>query len=395
MNRDPSPETLDHEIAGPLTELEPSATRAQAARSTGGRLIDALVRSLLPVLLALVAGGVLLKVIGVDPLSFYGEVANYGLIGNGWQRSLILMAPLLLVATGLIVVFRANLWNLGYEGQYLLGAVVAVGFAPTLTTALPLWLAFLVLALGASVVAASWTIVPSVLKARYGTNEIITTLMMSFIAIGVVNLLIRGPFHADKLTVPQTQLLDAERMLPHLPGTKIHVGFLVAIVVALGIHLLLTRTSFGLRVDIFGASPRTALHVGIDVPWMIVVLFLISGALIGLAGAVDSLGLWGYIRANWNPAYGAAIMPFVFLGRLNVLATIPFVAFYAVLATGGAIASQDVGLPVDFLLVIIALILLFMTLIEFFGTRRDLGESYLPRGLRNAWRRGSRTGGAA
>jgi simple sugar transport system permease protein len=102
---------------------------------------------------------------------------------------------------------------------------------------------------------------------------------------------------------------------------------------------------------------------------------------------VDVLGLWAYVRANWNPGYGDTVIPFVFLARLNPLAVVPFVAFYAVLSTGGDLAAQQASLPTDFLLVLVALILLFMTVIEYLGRRRDLGQSYLTPGLKEALRR--------
>ena len=164
-------------------------------------------------------------------------------------------------------------------------------------------------------------------------------------------------------------------------GSELIILIVIALVVLVIAHLVLTRTSFGLRLDVYGSSPTAAAHMGVDPKKMIYLLFAISGACIGLAAAVDMLGLWGYLRANWNPAYGTAILPFVFLARLNVLGSIPFVLFYAVLATGGTLAAQRSGISVDFLLVIISLILVFMTVIEYFGTRRDLGKSYLPDGL--------------
>jgi simple sugar transport system permease protein len=108
---------------------------------------------------------------------------------------------------------------------------------------------------------------------------------------------------------------------------------------------------------------------------------------VGAAAAADILGVWGYARANWNPAYGDTVIPFVFLARLNPLAVVPFIAFFAVLSTGGDLAAGNANLPTDFLLVLVALILLFMTLIEFVGRRRELGQSYLTTGLREAFRK--------
>jgi simple sugar transport system permease protein len=297
------------------------------------------------------------------------------------------MAPLLLIALGLIIVFRAGIWNLGYDGQYLLGAALVAGFGPSLLAKWPAPLAYAVLFGVAGCAGALWTLVPAVLKAWYETNEIITTLMMSFIGIGVANILVKGPFQDRAVNIPQTRTIPFGKLLPNLSGTRVHVGVLLALGAVVVVHYLLTRTSFGLRLSVLGANPRTAGHVGINVRRVIVTSFVWSGFLIGVAAAVDILGLWAYVRANWNPGYGNAVIPFVFLARLNPLAVVPFVAFYAVLSTGGDLAAQQANLPTDFLLVLVALILLFMTVIEFLGRRGDLGRSYLTPGLKEALRR--------
>jgi general nucleoside transport system permease protein len=351
------------------------------------RGIDLLVRSLVPVILALVAGGILLVILGRDPLGFYSDIWHGGIQQGSWQDSAMRMAPLLLIAVGLTFVFRANIWNLGYDGQFLLAAAVLSGFGPSLVTHLPLWLAMTILFLVAAAVGGAWTIVPAGLKAVYETNEIITTLMMSFIGVGVANILVKGPFQDPSVNIPQTKVLPLDKMLPAIPGTRIHVGVLVALAAAIVAYYVLTRTSFGLRVQVVGANPRAARHVGVQVRKLIVSSFLVSGALIGAAAAADILGVWGYARANWNPAYGDTVIPFVFLARLNPLGVIPFIAFFAVLSTGGDLAAQNANLPTDFLLVLVALILIFMTLIEFIGRRRELGQSYLPQGLREALRK--------
>lgn len=372
-----------------LTVPEVKAERGEAPsrqKVALGQLGATLVRSIVPVVLALLAGAVLLLALNRSPVRFYSAVWHYGVETNNWQNSAVLMAPLLLIAVGLIVVFRANIWNLGYDGQYLLGAALVAGFGPWMLAHWPEPLAYGALFVLAGAAGAAWTIVPALLRAYYGTNEIITTLMMSFIGIGLANVLIKGPFQDPTVNIPQTKSIPFAKMLPDIPHTLIHIGFLVAIGVALVVHYVLTRTSFGLRLQIFGANPRAAAHVGINPRRLIVNAFLCSGFLVGIAAAADILGLWSYVRANWNPSYGNAVIPFVFLARLNILAVIPFVAFYAVLATGGDLATQQVNLPTDFLLVIVALVLMFMTVIEFVGRKRELGQSYLPAGLRAALR---------
>jgi general nucleoside transport system permease protein len=370
-------ETAAGDVAAPRRGLR--SLRAE-------HVLDVLVRSVAPVALALVAGGVLVLALGHNPVTFYKNIWTGGIANGAWQDSAIRMAPYLLIAAGLTLIFRANIWNLGYNGQFLLAAAVVSGVAPHLVLEVPLWIAFILLFLLAGATGASWTVVPAVLKARYGTNEIITTLMMSFIGIDLASLLIKGPFNDPTTPLPQTAVIPLDKMLPSIPGTRIHGGLLVAFAAILVVHYVLTRTSWGLRLQIMGANPRAARHFGINLPRLIVVSFLASGFLVGLAACADIMGLWGYIRTGWDPAYGDTIIPFVFLARLNALAVVPFVAFFSVLSTGGDLAAQQANLPTDFLYVLVGLILLFMTVIEYLGRRRELGQSYVPTGLKQAFR---------
>src|SRR5581483_2852789 len=158
--------------------------------SLPNRLFDVVIRSVVPVILALVAGGLLLLALGRNPVDFYRHVWDYGVAGGNWQQSAVTMVPLLLIAVGLTVIFRANIWNLGYNGQFALGAALVAGYGPSLVNDLPLWFAFVLLALLAAAVGAAWTLVPALLKAWYGTNEIITTLMMSFVGVDLADYLI-------------------------------------------------------------------------------------------------------------------------------------------------------------------------------------------------------------
>ncbi len=369
------------EVAPPRTDEGPAPPRSRRV----AKFNEALIRSIVPVILALLAGALLLAILGRDPVTFYSDIWQNGIQQGSWADSAMLAAPLLLIAVGLIVIFRANIWNLGYDGQYLLGAVLITGLAPHLQHE-PLVVAMLILFAVSVAAGAAWTLIPALLKARYETNEIITTLMMSFIGVGVANILVKGPFQDPTVNIPQTRVIPLNRMLPSIPGTRVHVGVLVALAAALIAYYVLTRTSFGLRLHVLGANPRAAAHVGVNVKRLIINAFLVSGALVGCAAAVDILGVWGYMRANWNPAYGDTVIPFVFLARLNPIAVIPFIAFFAVLTTGGDIAASNANLPTDFLLVLVALILLFMTIIEYLGRQREMGRSYLTPGLRQALR---------
>lgn len=352
--------------------------RARRARLHLGSAAQHVLRVAVPLVLTALLGGAMLALFGANPMHFYAEVLRLGLVGQGWQRSLTVAAPLLLVALGLIIAFRAGLWNLGYHGSYVLAAAVVAGVAPVLMATLPFMLAVAVLTLIALTLGAAVSLVPAWLKVTSGAPEVVTSLMMSFIAVGVANLLIKGPLQDPATSVPQTRVLGLELMLPFLPGTQVHAGVVPAFVLVLLAQLILTRSAFGTRIDMLGASPRAAVHAGVRVSRLVPAVMLISGALIGVAALVDMLGLWGYMRSDWNPGYGEKVLPFVFLARLSPLAAAPLICGYAVFLTGGTVAAQQAGLAIEVLDVYLVLLLVCMVLLEALGRRFPLGESYLP-----------------
>lgn len=372
--------------AGPL----PSQAAAGGLRP----VLTGTLYALAPIVLALVCGGIILLAVGVSPFHFYANVLRTGLSDQNLARSLTLMAPLLVLAIGLIVAFRAGIWNLGYDGLYLLGAVLTTGLGSRLG---PGWgpAGVILLVLAVSFVAgALWNLLPAWLKIRYGTNEIITTLMMSIVGVGVVNILIRQVFQDPAISTPQTATIAVGHMLPNWGGLSASIPIALAIAVLLG--LLLQYTAWGLKIRVLGASRKVARHIGLNIHGWTFLLFVLSSGLISLAGSLDMLSRWGYLRANWNPGYGNQILPFVFLARLNPLGAIPLVAFYAVFSTGGAMAAQQSGLSTSFLHIIVALILIFLTVTEYVAGRASARARYLPDELFGAlrqWRLRAAQGG--
>lgn len=357
-----------------------------------GRVGDFLLRSILPLVLAVVTGAIVLAAIGVDPIDYYKDIYSGGIELSAWQDSVMRMAPLLLMAVGLIVVFRAGIWNLGMDGQFLLAGAVVAGLGPWIEPHVPNALNLVLMFLVAGAVGAAWTIPPALLKARYGLNEIITTLMMTFIGIDLAQILVKGPFQDPTTATPQTRSFDFTALLPSIPGTRIHGGILVALASAVVVWFLMSRTSFGLRLQVLGASARSARHMGLDVPRLIVVSFLVSGMFVGFAAAAEILGIWGYQRADWNPAFGLWVVPLVFLARLNALVVIPYVFLLSVVSIGGDYAAQNAGLTPRFTLLLVGLTLLFMALTEWVAGRAELGGSYLPR---TSFRRRRRSEGSS
>jgi simple sugar transport system permease protein len=275
------------------------------------------------------------------------------------------MAPLLLIAAGLIVAFRAGIWNLGGDGQFLLAAVITAALAPALIQVLPRGLTLIACMIVSIAVAALWSLIPAILKAHYGVNEIVTSLMMSFLGISFANVLVKLLFWDPETTVPQTRTLPVADRLPRLFDSTVHLGVLIALAVVVLVHLMMTRTAFGLKLQVVGANPRAAVHAGLDVSRLTIATFAISAGLIGLGGSMEILGVWGVVRADWNPAFGLLVVPLVFLARFNGYAVIGFTLFFSALMIGGESAARRVGVPQDFVLLLVALLLIFLALVEY------------------------------
>lgn len=330
-----------------------------------------LLRVLIPVALALTVGGLILLALGKDPLGYYGFVLQRSLLRwGGAQETLTRMAPLLLIAAGLIVAFRAGIWNLGGDGQFLLAAVASAALAPVLGEVMPRAATLVVCLIVGGLVGTCWSLIPAILKARYGINEIITTLMMSFLGTSLANVLIKLVLRDPDTTVPQTRSLAVDDRLPRLFGTTIHCGLLLAILAVILAHLMMTRTAFGLKLQVLGANRAAAVHAGLRVERLTIVAFALSAGLIGLAGAVEVLGVWGTVRADWNPAFGLLVVPLVFLARFNGYAVIGFTLFFSALMVGGESAARRVGVPQHYVLVLVALLLLFLALVEYLDQTR-------------------------
>lgn len=327
--------------------------------------------ALLPIMLAFLTGAAILLVFGKDPLVYYNAILRRALFGwAGLQEVFTRMAPLLLVCAGLIFCFRAGIWNLGSDGQFLVAGAVASAVSVPLAQALPLWPALTLTCLTGFAIGALWSLPPAFLKMRFGTNEIITTLMMSLLGARLAAYLVKVPFKDPNSTAPQTITLPINDRFPRLFDTGISSALLLAVVVVLASHFVMTRTAFGLRLRMVGANIRATVHAGEPVGILVVLAFSIGGGLAGMAGAVEIAAISGSLRADQNPGYGLAMLPLVFLARFNGPATIGLTFIYAVLVVGAQSAARRADVPQEFLLVLVALVLIFMGLTEWLRRRR-------------------------
>src|SRR5215213_4384135 len=259
------------------------------------RLID----GLLPVfatLAALALGAVMLLFLKVNPIEAYKAlwVGAFG-SANAFAETLVKATPLLLVGIGICISFRGDVINIGGEGQMIMGAIFATWVGLTFTS-LPGWIVITLALLAGFLGGAIWGGIPGILKAYFRVNEILSTVMMNAIAVQLMNFLLRGPLidpsQAELASkIPQTARLLEIFRLPRLAPTRLHLGALIAVVLAILVYILLWRTTLGYRIRAVGQNPYASRYAGIKVQRYIVMALLLSGAFAGLAGAIQVYGV--------------------------------------------------------------------------------------------------------
>lgn len=340
--------------------------------SRDGRLTPRLARfwpfagSSLAIVAAFVVGGIFLELRGKDALGAYDLLFRRGLgTSYGIVETLIRMAPLLIVSAGLLIALRAGVWNIGVDGQLLVGALVSGVVAAEIAGRVPNPAMWLIAAAAGFLGGLAWAIVPALLRVRWGLNEIITTLMMNYVAFNVTSWLVKGPVKDPAVVPPQTKLLAKEARLPEILGSGVHIGLVVGLIVALAVAILFRRTVLGFMLDVLGNNRRAAIHAGMPVGRLTALALLLSGGFAGLAGANDVLGVKGLFQGNWNPGYGFAAFALVFLARLKSLWIIPFAYFLSFLAIGGEMMTRPLNIPTYFVEMLEGLMLIFFAVAVF------------------------------
>ncbi len=275
------------------------------------------------VLFALTCGAVLLILTGHDPVLAYREwVARAILRPSGIQETIVRAIPLLFTGTAVLLALRAGVWNIGIDGQVLVGALAGAVAASYLVgiSAPVMWAGATVAAVLAG---ATWASIPALLRGRLGINEIVTGIMFNYIAISMTAWLIKGPLGDPAVVLPQTRLIPVEMRLLTLGGTRVHIGLVLAVALVGCLGWFLTRTVAGYELRATGASPAAAAHGQIPVRAYIIVALVASGAIAALAGANDVLSTKGAFQGEWNPAYGFVAFALVFLGQRSIIGLVP------------------------------------------------------------------------
>ena len=344
------------------------------------RLIDAL----LPVFAAMAAlmlGAVMLFVLQVNPVEAYKALWD-GAFGstNAFAETLVKATPLLLVGLGICISFRGDVINIGGEGQMIIGAILATWVGLNFT-GLPGWLVITLSMIAGFLGGAIWGGIPGVLKAYFSVNEILSTVMMNAIAVQLMNFLLRAPMidpsQAELSSkIPQTaRLLEAFR-LPRLAPTRLHLGALIAVVLAVLVYILLWRTTLGYRIRAVGQNLHASRYAGIKVQRYVVLALLLSGAFSGLAGATQVFGvnyrmITDGSSSGFTGSAGFNGIVAALFGQLHPLLTIPASILFGALLVGANKMQRVVQVPSALVIALNGLVVVFVVSSEFWRRRRQ------------------------
>jgi ABC-type uncharacterized transport system permease subunit len=298
------------------------------------------------VLVTMLIGIVVFDLLGIDGLKAVTDIFITPLITSyKWQDVAVKAAPLIIIALGLSVANRAQVWNIGAEGQYIIGALCATGVGLAFgTVGGPLVVALMVAAgvLGGAV----WAAVPAGLRTRFSVNEILSSLMLTYVAIQALGYLVGGPWKdPEGRNFPVTAPLADSQTLPVLGTSTVHLGVLVAILLPFVFWYLMSRSVFGFQVRVVGSAPNAARHGGFDGKQTIWLAMIISGGMAGLAGSLEFTGVLHKMDLGFPSGYGFTAIIVCFLGRLNPIGCLIAGIVLAVTYVGGQMAQTSVKIP--------------------------------------------------
>lgn len=339
------------------------------------RLFDALLPAI-ATLIGLLFGAVLLMVLGVNPITAYSSLFQgaFGTV-SGITQTLTKATALLLVALGICIAFRGGVINIGGEGQIIVGAIASTAVALGLPN-LPGVLLIPLTLLAGALAGALWGGIAGVLKARFGVNEILSTVMLNAIALQLMNYLLRGPMLdpeqvAAGTNVPQSATLPEQVWLLRLvPRTLLHTGLILAIILAVLVYIFLWRTTVGYRIRAVGLNPSAARYAGIPVRRYMALAMILSGAFAGLAGAVEVTGVHHRMIEGLSGGYGFSGIVAALFGKLHPLGAIPASAIFGGLLVGADKMQRSVQVPNSLVVAINGLVVLFVVASDYFVKRR-------------------------
>lgn len=296
--------------------------------------------------LTLVAGAIMFSALGKNPADalYYYFIDPLREVWSLHELA-VKAAPLILIAVGLSICYLSNNWNIGAEGQFVVGAIVG-SILPVMFPDFQSWIVLPLMLIMGMVGGAAYASIPAWLKVRFNTNEILTSLMLVYVAQLLLDWLVRGPWRNPQgMNFPETRTFHSYAILPEIwpDSGRANWGFVFALVAAVALWFVLSKTLRGFEVKVLGQSPRAGRFAGFSGGRMVFFAFLLSGALAGLAGISEVSGAIGQLRPAISPGYGFAAIIVAFLGRLNPLGIIAAGLVLALSYLGGEAAQISIG----------------------------------------------------
>lgn len=332
-----------------------------------------LLSPILAILAALVLSGMLIALAGAPVFEAYWNIV-VGAFGSrlAITETLTRAAPLMFTGLAAAVAFRAQLWNIGAEGQFYLGAITVAAASAQLFGPLPAIVQIPILLLLGAIAGMIFLLIPLWLRLKFSVDEVVTTLLLNFVAILLVSMLIDTVLK-DPLAFgwPQSVPVADEAMLPRIVDrSRLHIGLIIAIVIAVLIYLVQSRTRFGMQSRAAGLNPSGAVFAGVPLGRTLVIVAMLSGGLAGLAGGVEVLGVSGYVTTELSPGYGYSGIVVAMLANLNPIGVVLAAIFIAMMFVGADGMSRVMEIPSYIADVIVALSLLSMLVAVFFTQYR-------------------------
>ncbi|MEM1078922.1 MAG: ABC transporter permease [Pseudomonadota bacterium] len=305
------------------------------------------------VILTMIAGGILFAALGKDPFEalrtiFWDPLFSEQFAAFSRPQLLIKAGPLILIAIGLSLGFRAGIWNIGAEGQYIMGAIcgAAVGLAAYPTESA---LIFPAMVLAGALGGWAWSMIPALLKIKFGTNEILVSLMLVYVAEAILASMalgaLRNPEGGGFPGSRNLSQIDAMSNTELIAGTGMHWGVVTAFIAVIAAYVMLNRHLLGYQIKLTGQAPRAARFAGVNPSLLVAVCLGVSGGLAGLAGLFEVTGPAGQISIDFNSGYGFTAIIVAFLGRLNPIGILLAGLLMALTYIGGELAQFMLGLP--------------------------------------------------
>jgi simple sugar transport system permease protein len=329
----------------------------------------------LSVLVGFAAVGVLFAARGVNPFFALWKIIGGSFFSLfGLTETVTKAIPLILIGAGLTLAFRAKFWNIGAESQLLMGAIAGTWVGLQWSARLPAAALIPLMFLTGFLAGALWGIIPAVLKVRFGVNEVISTLMLNYVAAELLTLLIVGPWKGStQQGFPYTDDLQGAAVLPLIGATRIHYPTLiVAVAAALILFVLVYSTRFGYELRVVGENPDAARYAGIDFLRVTLILMVLSGGLAGLAGVGEAAGVHHHLTypSVISAGYGFTAIIVAWLAKLNPAASILSAFFFAGILVGGDAIQISLGLPAATVQVFNGVLLFFLIMGDYFLANR-------------------------